>query len=836
VIREENVKFVKSGHITIAKSVSAPYVAALFSRHASRLTFHISLILCCVSAFASHAAIDESKLPPAASLKVDFERDIKPILETTCWRCHGPERPKSHFRLDNRESALKGGENGVDILPGNSAGSPLIHYVARLVPDFEMPPPGKGQPLAPEQIGLLRAWIDQGAQWGATNPPVQLAFSAATTLRWISVQGDKSKFREIEGMKEGFGGGLEHFSMQEKIGPDKTFSAEGRALFPDNDFQIKLALQKADVGFVRGGFEQWRRYYDDTGGYYQPFAVPSFNLNRDLHLDIGRAWIDFGLTLPAWPQIVVGYEYQFKEGSKSMLAWGPVGGETNAFGRNIYPSAKDIDEQVHIVKFDLSHEFGGWRVEDSARVEFYRQKTQQADARDFMSTGGPDVFVQTREGASHVQGMNTIRLERQITDCWFLSGGYLYSRFDGDASFNQQTLTSDGVPTIGQFWSSDVIVLKREAHDFSLATLLQPVEGLSGSLGVQAEWQRQHGAGNISLNPDPIDPTVPASFVLNPATIHSDLDESKVMENAGLRFTKIPFTVLFGEARFEQDNIGQIEEDDIVTRPASAFLRDTDARNDQRDGRVGFNTSPWPWISFSAHYKNRLSSTDYDKRVDFKILDPMNHVFGPNPGYSAFIRNRKMDTDEVEAKLVLHPVNWLRAALTYQLVSTEYSTTTDPVPGGIMPESLLAGNYDAHVYGLGLTLTPFQRLYFSGTFTYSESRIVTGLRGEPSIAPYEGHLYSVMASANFSLNSKTDLHCAYSFSQADYGQSNAADGLPLGLTYSRHGLMAGVSRRLTSYLTSTLRYGFYRYSEPSTGGNNDYTAHGIFATLLVKWP
>src|SRR5207249_9890660 len=165
-----------------------------------------------------------------------------------------------------------------------------------------------------------------------------------------------------------------------------------------------------------------------------------------------------------------------------------------------------------------------------------------------------------------------------------------------------------------------------------------------------------------------------------------------------------PFTILFGEARFEQDDIGQIEQDDIVTSPASAFLRDTDARNDRREGRLGFNTSPWHWLSFSAHYKNRLSDTDYDKRVDSIIKDPTNHVFAPNPGYSAFIRNRKIDTDEVEAKLVLHPANWLRTTLTYQLVSTEYSTTTDPVPGSSTSESLLAGNYDAQVYRLGLTL------------------------------------------------------------------------------------------------------------------------------------
>src|SRR5947208_3182209 len=87
--------------------------------------------------------------------KMLVARDVRPIFEKSCFRCHGPERPKSHFRLDNRESALKGGENNKDdIVPGDSAKSKLIHYVARLVEDFEMPPAGKGEPLTPDQVGL----------------------------------------------------------------------------------------------------------------------------------------------------------------------------------------------------------------------------------------------------------------------------------------------------------------------------------------------------------------------------------------------------------------------------------------------------------------------------------------------------------------------------------------------------------------------------------------------------------------------------------------------------------------------------------------------------------
>src|SRR6266446_6322381 len=227
-----------------------------------RLTFHVSRFATYVLRFTfyalpfvSAAAVDESKLPPAANTKIEFDQDIKPILENTCWRCHGPEKPRSHFRLDNRESALKGGDNGTDIIAGDSAKSPLVHYVARLVADMEMPPPGKGEPLTVQQIGLLRAWIDQGAPWGGTNQSPELVVSASPSLRWLGVQGDKAKFRQIEGMKEGWASGIEHFSLKQQVGPDETVSTEGRVLFQDKDYRLSMALTKADVGFIRAGTE-----------------------------------------------------------------------------------------------------------------------------------------------------------------------------------------------------------------------------------------------------------------------------------------------------------------------------------------------------------------------------------------------------------------------------------------------------------------------------------------------------------------------------------------------------------------------------------------------------
>ena len=768
------------------------------------------------------AEIDKSKLPPPAGITTDFQRDINPIFEASCFRCHGAERPKSDFRLTDREAALKGGANGLDIIPGNSADSPLIHYVALLVPDMEMPPDGKGDPLTPAQVGLLRAWIDQGAQWGATSQEMQFSLSAAPTLGWILVRGDEHKFREVEGIRDSAYGGIEEFTFQQNMGQGRRLTLDGRLIAPNEDFQLKLELRKSDLGFVRAGVEQWRKYYDDSGGFYRPFSPPAFELNQDLHLDIGRAWVDFGLTIPRLPQITIGYEHQYREGSKSTLAWGNVG------GKSIYPASKEIDEDTHIAKFDLTYEFLGFSLEDNARVEFHDLSTRDNNPGIYTTGPGPDSIVHTRQTSSYVQGMNTLYLERQVIDQWLISGGYLYSRLDGDASLNQFTLNSLGVPTSGSFWSAETTLLERESQILSLANLFLPVNWLSASLGLQSEWTRQNSLGRVNL--DEGDPNFPGSFQLYPASVESSLDTQKTSENLSLRFTAIPWTILFAEGRLDQQRMGQFEQDvpqaGTTPDPSTTFLRDTDFSNHRQEFRAGFSTSPWGWASLNAHYRVRLSDSDYDNT---KIaLDPA--------GYSAFIRERTLDTEEIEARLVLRPLSWLRTTLTCQLLSTDFNTTTDPVPGAATPSRLLAGNYDAHNYGLSATVTPIQNLYVSGSFTYGNSRISTLQVAEPAVVPYEGDVYSCYGSASYALNNMTQFQVAYSFSTADYGQDNIIGGLPMGLNYARHGLTVGITRRFSKFITARLGYGFFKYSEPSAGGFNDYTAHGVFATMVMKLP
>lgn len=132
----------------------------------SFLNFAAALWLAgCASLSAAITPEQAAQLPPPANHPIDFSKDIKPIFESSCIKCHGRGRDKGGLRLDTRETILKGGDTGPAIVPGKSTESLLIELVQGFDPDSVMPK--KGTKLTPEQIGLLRAWIDQGAKWDA---------------------------------------------------------------------------------------------------------------------------------------------------------------------------------------------------------------------------------------------------------------------------------------------------------------------------------------------------------------------------------------------------------------------------------------------------------------------------------------------------------------------------------------------------------------------------------------------------------------------------------------------------------------------------------------------
>jgi hypothetical protein len=94
-----------------------------------------------------------------------FLDKVKPLLDSRCVSCHGPDKVKGALRLDSRAAVLKGGDNGPGIVPGKPSSSLLLQAVMHAKPDLEMPPKEK---LTTNDIAVLRRWIEDGAPWPET--------------------------------------------------------------------------------------------------------------------------------------------------------------------------------------------------------------------------------------------------------------------------------------------------------------------------------------------------------------------------------------------------------------------------------------------------------------------------------------------------------------------------------------------------------------------------------------------------------------------------------------------------------------------------------------------
>src|SRR5579862_1082782 len=108
----------------------------------------------------------------AAERPVDFNRDIAPVLSNTCFKCHGPDGKerkggtKAHpLRLDTEDGATADYAGSIPIVPGHPEKSALVARVTSTDADEIMPPPKSGKSLNPQQIELLKKWVEQGAKY-----------------------------------------------------------------------------------------------------------------------------------------------------------------------------------------------------------------------------------------------------------------------------------------------------------------------------------------------------------------------------------------------------------------------------------------------------------------------------------------------------------------------------------------------------------------------------------------------------------------------------------------------------------------------------------------------
>ncbi len=247
---------------------------------------------------------------------VDFGRDVRPIFQAHCQKCHGPDKQEGGLRLDHRATALRGGDSGPLLTAGKSEKSEIYSRVSAGDESVRMPPAGeKNKPLSKNQLALIKRWIDQGAKWPddgsrlvvksdhwafrpIENPPPPQVKNAA----WVRNDLDRFVLARLE--KEGLAPSpeAERYTLIKRLSydlvglPPTPEEADAFLSDPSEDAYAKLVdrlLESPHFG------ERWGRHwldkarYADSDGYEKDRPRPNAWRYRDWVIEAINADMPF---------------------------------------------------------------------------------------------------------------------------------------------------------------------------------------------------------------------------------------------------------------------------------------------------------------------------------------------------------------------------------------------------------------------------------------------------------------------------------------------------------------------------------------------------------------
>jgi hypothetical protein len=626
----------------------------------------------------------------------------------------------------------------------------------------------------------------------------ELKVSISPTVGTLQVSGDEDKFQEDWWRQDGLKGGVEKFSLQSSLSDNTSLKGHGHAQIADEDYAVELELLSENTASLRAGFSQYSKYFDDTGGFFEPFADSSFDLDRDLELDIGKIFLEARLIMPELPKILLGYEHRFKKGEKSLTGWGSV--TQSGVTRNIFPAFKEMDETVDIFKAEVEHTIKKVTLHDRFRYEHFQSDTKRFEEQRDLDAGTRKT-VQIDDSQRHNSLFNTLYTEMRISEKLYASMGYLFSDHDGDGDFKM--LTNPFAAPFDKNWSASQVDLNQDSHIINLNAMVGPYKDIQMSGGIEGEVTETEGDTDAVLTEIGFggNLTEPEARILT----RKDLDGLK--ETLGLKYTGLTRTTLFAEGKWIQQDIDLKEQE--FEDSSLNFQRVTDSDRRISTYKIGFSTSPFRRVTLSAHYRRKDTCNDYDHKVDTEPL-----------GYSAFIREKDITTNEVRARISVQPKTWLRTSFEYRLEDTEIDTIFDN-----NLRTVQSGNYDANIYSLDITLTPISNLFLTTVQSYRDIRGVAFDNDLDAVILYEGDIFSSINSISYILNEKNEFRLEYIYSRTDNFENNSKFGLPLLHDDLLQRVQTSLSHDISDNMKAKLTYGYYDYKGDHNDGVDDYSAH-----------
>jgi len=688
-----------------------------------------------------------------------------------------------------------------------------------------------------EGLPTLRA-ADTNAP-AATPPPLtpNQLFEGGTNSynNWVEpavggfvTSGNKAQAEQNNQSRNGAFGGIKDFHFGTSLGKNTTLSADGHAVFDNRDYQLKLDLEQANIGFVRLNYDQFRTWENGDGGFYPPSGM-WYPLSDDaLALDNGTFSVEGGLrlaNLPNVPNLTFKYTHTYRNGEEGSTIWGyshPDPLNNPGAVRGLNPSYYNIDEHSDIFQLDATDHIKATDLGVGLRYETGNLK----DSLNIVQWPGELIQQGVTDQSSVTYDLFNVHAftETWLKDNLMFSTAYSYSDLHNDFTGSyvyQSNLgpSADGFGynnLNGNSWVQD--------HVANLNLYARPMQNLSivPSLRIQKE--------DSAVNASEIETF--EGTTANPPDSQGDQSDLEVCERLDATYTGVTNWVYYVRGEWTEGSGNLNEYGGLI--PIGGFNQFQSVQSQIDSSRffqkysAGLRWYPWYRVTvdaggyYEAHNYNSnfpLDSTANNSLTTYRY-----------PGYLVM---QDFDTYDGNIRLTLRPWQNVSLAGRYEYQLSTINTEPDPISGLGDTES---SRMTSHIIAANASWSPWSRLSLTAGINYVLSETKTPASDyTQAILNAQNNYWTVNFSSDFVVDDKTDLNVSYYYYRADDYNNYAAVGLPYGAGTEEHAVTAEIVRRLTENLRLSLKYGFYHYTDETSGGNNDFDSHLILATMQYRF-
>lgn len=636
--------------------------------------------------------------------------------------------------------------------------------------------------------------------------------------------GNKAQFQHQHQTSGGLFGGIEDFHYQGNVAKDTTLSIDGHALFDNEDYSLHLGLVKEKVGYLRFSYDEFRTWYNGDGGFFPP-SDTFYPLSGDaLELDRGQIIFEGGLTLDNAPKITFRYTHTFREGEKDSSIWGPAHPEGGTLLRGISPSFYDINEHSDSFQLDASHHI---KATDLG-LGFSYEAGKLDDALNISEFPGEVIQqrITDRQGTSYdlfsVHGYSETWIKKNL----LLSSGLSYSDLDNNFT-GSRIYGSDFdvgyIPSAQNGFGYYNLIGSSRMHEYvmDLNLMYKPTEHLSivPSVRAQKEDINADSSGLETLGDNPS----------TPFSANNDEGVLDVRERLDLNYNAIANWAFYARGELTEGNGNLDEYGGLVPINGIGILPVQEQMDNHRFFQkysLGARWYPQRGVVLDAGAYYKLDRYDYNFPLDSTANDSFTR-------YPAYLVLQDFETYDGNVRLTLRPWQNITLVSRYEYQLSTVHTAPDPVAG--LPD-VESSRMVSHIIAQDVSWAPWSRLYLQAGLNYVLSSTKTpGSEVIQGILESENNYWTLNFSTGLTIDDKTDLKVSYFYYLADNYQNDSLIGMPFGVGGQEHAVTATLTRRIRKNISVSLRYGFFSYTDTTSGGNNNFDAHMIYSSIRYRF-